>query len=114
VLVVVTHPDEALLDELYDAMTDVLLAHGRLVSLTIVEASEFARRQAAQAALVTEGQRADTHRGVAVLFGLLLVKTGKVDRRWGKLLAKLKDDREAGDYDPLSYVDEATRAARGQ
>ena len=34
--------------------------------------------------------------------------TGKLDRRWGKFLANLKDDREAGDYDPLSYVDEET------
>ena len=65
---------------------------------------------AAQAALLTEGQRADPHRGVVVLFGLLLVKTGKLDRRWGKFLANLKDDREAGGYDPLSYVDEETAA----
>lgn len=35
-------------------------------------------------------------------------KPGKLDRRWGKFLANLKDDRETGDYDPLSYIDEAT------
>jgi hypothetical protein len=69
---------------------------------------------AAQATLLSEGQRADTHRGVVVLFGLLLVKTGKFDRRWGKFLANLKDDREASDYDPVSYLDQATsqRAVR--
>ncbi len=42
------------------------------------------------------------------LFGLWLVKTGKLDKKWGKLLSNLKDDREAGDYDALSYLDEAT------
>lgn len=63
---------------------------------------------AAQAALLIEGQRAETHKGLITLFGLLLVKTGKVDRKWGKLLANLKDDREASDYAPLSWIDEPT------
>ncbi|MCP9469328.1 MAG: HEPN domain-containing protein [Nitrospira sp.] len=74
----------------------------------------YAAYHAAQAALLTEGQRADTHKGVVTLFGLLLVKTGKLDKRWGKLLSNLKDDREAGDYDALSYLDEETarRAVR--
>ncbi|MCP9450956.1 MAG: HEPN domain-containing protein [Nitrospira sp.] len=74
----------------------------------------YAAYHAAQAALLTEGQRADTHKGVVTLFGLLLVKTGKLDKRWGKLLSNLKDDREASDYDALSYLDEETarRAVR--
>ncbi|MCP9463073.1 MAG: HEPN domain-containing protein [Nitrospira sp.] len=74
----------------------------------------YAAYHAAQAALLTEGQRADIHKGVVTLFGLLLVKTGKLDKRWGKLLSNLKDDREAGDYDALSYLDEETarRAVR--
>jgi uncharacterized protein (UPF0332 family) len=73
-----------------------------------VSRAYYAAFHAAQAALLTEGQRADTHRGLVTLFGLLLVRSGKLDRRWGKFLANLKDDREAGDYDPVSYVDEAT------
>ncbi|MBI2525370.1 MAG: HEPN domain-containing protein [Candidatus Rokubacteria bacterium] len=73
-----------------------------------VSRAYYAAYHAAQAALLTEGQRGETHRGVVLLFGLLLVKTGKLDRRWGKLLANLKDDREASDYDALSFVDEAT------
>lgn len=73
-----------------------------------VSRAYYAALHAAQAALLTEGQRADTHRGVVVLFGLLLVKPGKLDRRWGKFLANLKDDRETSDYDPVSYIDEAT------
>ncbi|MCP9451778.1 MAG: HEPN domain-containing protein [Nitrospira sp.] len=68
----------------------------------------YAAYHAAQAALLTEGQCADPHKGVVTLFGLLLVKTGKLDKRWGKLLSNLKDDRETGDYDALSYLDEET------
>lgn len=68
----------------------------------------YAAYHAAQAALLTEGQRGDTHKGVVMLFGLLLVKTGKLDKKWGKFLSNLKDDREAGDYDALSYLDEDT------
>lgn len=74
----------------------------------------YAAYHAAQAALLTEGQRGDTHKGVVMLFGLMLVKTGKLEKKWGKFLANLKDDREAGDYDALSYLDEDTarRAVR--
>ena len=30
------------------------------------------------------------------------------EKKWGKFLANLKDDREAGDYEALSYLDEQT------
>lgn len=73
-----------------------------------VSRAYYAAFHAAQAALLTEGQRGETHKGVITLFGLLLVKTGKFDRKWGKLLANLKDDREASDYEALSWTDEAT------
>jgi len=61
-----------------------------------------------QAALLVEGQQAESHKGVVMLFGLLLVKTGKIDRRFGKILANLKDDRESGDYEAISFIDEET------
>lgn len=73
-----------------------------------VSRAYYAAFHAAQAALLTEGQRGETHKGLVTLFGLLLVKTGKFEKKWGKFLANLKDDREAGDYDALSYIDEAT------
>lgn len=73
-----------------------------------VSRAYYAAYHAAQASLLTEGQRGDTHKGVVILFGLLLVKTDKFDKKWGKFLANLKDDREAGDYDALSYIDEET------
>lgn len=77
-----------------------------------VSRAYYAAFHAAQAALLAEGQRAHTHRGVVTLFGLLFVHTGKLDRKWGKFLANLKDDREAGDYEVLSWLDEeASRRA---
>ena len=63
---------------------------------------------AAQAALLAEGHRAETHRGLLTLFSLVLVQTGKFEKKWGKFLANLKDDRETGDYEALSYLDEQT------
>jgi hypothetical protein len=71
-----------------------------------VSRAYYAAFHAAQAALLTEGQRGETHQGVLTLFGLLLVKTGKLDRKWGRALANLKDDRETGDYEAMSWLDE--------
>ena len=78
----------------------------------VISRAYYAAFHAAQAVLLAEGHRAETHRGLQTLFGLVLVKTGKFEKKWGKFLANLKDDREAGDYEALSYLDEqtATRA----
>ena len=42
-LVVVARKEPALLDALYDGVMDVLLAHGRLVSLKVFGEAEFKR-----------------------------------------------------------------------
>lgn len=63
---------------------------------------------AAQAVLLTEGLTASTHQGLVNLFGLHLVKTGKFDKKFGKYLANLKDDRENGDYELYSAIDKET------
>lgn len=60
---------------------------------------------AAQAILLTEGLSADTHQGVVNLFGLHFVKTGRFGKRFGRILANLKDDRENGDYEVYSAID---------
>lgn len=62
----------------------------------------------AQALLLTEGQHADTHRGVITLFGFLFVKTGRFPKHLGKYLTNLKDDRETADYEAYTYIDEET------
>jgi hypothetical protein len=75
-----------------------------------VSRAYYAAFHAAQAVLLTEGQRGETHRGLITLFGLLLVKTGKFEKKWGKFLANLKDDRETSDYEALSWMDKETAA----
>lgn len=73
-----------------------------------VSRAYYAVFHAAQALLLTEGERAETHKGVVTLFGLLFVKTGKFKKDLGKYLADLKDKRESGDYEAFSYIDRET------
>ncbi len=73
-----------------------------------VSRAYYAVFHAAQALLLTEGERAETHKGVVTLFGLLFVKTGKFKKDLGKYLANLKDERESGDYEIFSYVERET------
>ena len=70
-----------------------------------VSRAYYAVYHAAQALLLTEGEKAETHKGVVTLFGLLFVKTGKFNKNIGRYIANLKDDRESGDYEIFCYVD---------
>ncbi|MBI4972449.1 MAG: HEPN domain-containing protein [Candidatus Omnitrophica bacterium] len=71
-----------------------------------VSRAYYAVFHAAQALLLSEGEKAESHKGVVTLFGLLFVKTEKFSRDMGKYLANIKDDRESGDYEVFSYIDE--------
>ncbi|MHB8482283.1 MAG: HEPN domain-containing protein [Nitrospiria bacterium] len=73
-----------------------------------VSRAYYAVFHASQALLLTEGEKAETHKGVVTLFGLLFVKTEKFSRNMGKFLANLKDDRESSDYEVFSYMDKET------
>lgn len=73
-----------------------------------VSRAYYAVFHAAQALLLTEGQKAESHKGVVTLFGLLFVKSGKISKELGKYLTNLKDDRESGDYEIFSFIDEET------
>lgn len=70
-----------------------------------VSRAYYAVYHATQALLLTEGEKAETHKGVVTLFGLLFVKTGKFDKKMGRYLTNLKDDRETGDYEIFSFLD---------
>ena len=52
-LVVVGQRDPLVVDALYEAVMDILLAHGRLVSLKILDRRELTRLQALRAPFVT-------------------------------------------------------------
>lgn len=73
-----------------------------------VSRAYYSAFHAAQAALLTEGLTATTHQGLVNLFGLHLVKTGKLPKQLGKFLANLKDDRESSDYEIYSGIDQET------
>jgi uncharacterized protein (UPF0332 family) len=71
-----------------------------------VSRAYYAAFHAASAVLLTEGLSVDTHRGLINMFGLHFIKTGKFDKKFGRFLSNLKDDREAGDYEAFSTIDE--------
>ncbi len=73
-----------------------------------VSRAYYSAFHAAQAALLTEGLTAGTHQGLVNLFGLHLVKMGKLPKHLGKFLAHLKDDRESSDYEVYSGIDQET------
>ena len=73
-----------------------------------VSRAYYSAFHAAQAVLLTEGLTADTHQGLVNLFGLHLVKTGKLEKKFGKCLANLKDECENGDDEIYSAIDQET------
>ncbi len=64
-----------------------------------VSRAYYAAFYAARAALADRGSEPSTHRGVAVEFNRLLVRTGDVDVTTGRALRRLADARMEADYD---------------
>ena len=60
------------------------------------------------ALLIKHNIDTSTHDGVRTQFGLNFVKTGKIDKKYGKLFSKLFDYRQKGDYGDLYDYDEIT------
>ena len=60
------------------------------------------------ALLLSHGIRTQTHDGARLQFGLHFVKTGLIDKRFGKLYSKLFDYRQKGDYGDLYDFDAET------
>ena len=74
----------------------------------------YAAFHAAQAALIALGHEARSHEGVVMLFGLHLIETGKIERRLGRGLHRLRGDRESGDYATTTFfaAEDAAEAIR--
>lgn len=53
---------------------------------------------AAKAALAIEGIEPQSHHAVRRMFGLYLVKTGKIEKDFARILTAEQEDREIGDY----------------
>lgn len=71
-----------------------------------VSRAYYSAFHAASAVLLSEGLVADTHSGLVNLFGLHFIKSGKFDKKLGKYLSNLKEDRESGDYEIFSAIDQ--------
>jgi uncharacterized protein (UPF0332 family) len=56
--------------------------------------------------------RVKTHVGVKRMFGLHLVKAGRIEPEYAKILAREQDEREVGDYEVVVEVEAATADAR--
>ena len=65
----------------------------------------YAAFYAAQALLLSEGLTSKSHGGLITLFGLHFVKTGKVDKKYGRFLSNLMEDRQQSDYSLFSGFD---------
>lgn len=56
-----------------------------------------------KALLYKQGLESKSHEGLEHLFGLHWIRTGKVDVRYAKLLARLQTYRERSDYGLVTY-----------
>ncbi|MBA7703309.1 hypothetical protein ES703_112091 [subsurface metagenome] len=76
-----------------------------------VSRSYYAVLHAAKAALATVGVEPESHHAVRRMFGFHLVKTGKVEKDFARILTAEQEDREIGDYD-IDIEIEQDRAAK--
>ncbi len=77
-----------------------------------VSRSYYAVLHAAKAALATVGVEPESHHAVRRMFGLHLVKTGKLEKDFAKILTAQQEDREIGDYDIYIEIEKDTAAKR--
>jgi len=76
-----------------------------------VSRAYYAVLHAAKAALTTVNIEPQSHYAVRRLFGLHLVKNGKIEKDFAKILTAEQEDREIGDYD-IHIEIERDRAAK--
>ncbi len=77
-----------------------------------VSRAYYAVLHAAKAALVTTGVEPESHSAVRRLFSLHLVKTGKIEKDFAKILTAEQEDREIGDYDIHIEIEQDTAQKR--
>lgn len=61
---------------------------------------------AVNALLVSHGMTTNSHSGLKSQFSLHFIKTGKIDKKFGQLLAKLYDWCQKGDYENINEFEE--------
>ncbi len=68
----------------------------------------YAAFYAVNALLVHSGINSSSHSGLRSQFSLHFIKTGKLEKKFGRLLSELYDWRQKGDYDNIFDYDEET------
>ena len=77
-----------------------------------VSRSYYAVLHAAKAALAAEGIETESHTAVRRMFGLHLVKAGKIETDFARILTAQQEDREIGDYDIHIEIEQETAGKR--
>ena len=77
-----------------------------------VSRAYYAVLHAAKAALAMEGVEPQAHRAARRMFGLHLVKTGKIEKDFARILTAEQEDREIGDYDIHIEIEQDTALKR--
>jgi len=77
-----------------------------------VSRAYYAVLHAAKAALAIEGVEPQSHHAVRRMFGLHLVKTGKIEKEFARILTAEQEDREIGDYDIHIEIEQDTALKR--
>jgi len=93
------------IDRAYEALEDAKLLAENERWNTAVNRLYYASFYAVIALLIKNGIETQTHDGVRTQFGLQFVKTGIIDKKFGKLFSKLFDYRLKGDYGDLFDFD---------
>lgn len=65
----------------------------------VISRAYYAVFHAASAVLLSENITVESHSALKAMFGLHFVTQGKIDKKYGRYLNELKDERENGDYD---------------
>lgn len=77
-----------------------------------VSRAYYAVLHAAKAALVVEGIEPQSHHAVRRMFGLHLVKTGKIEKDFARILTAEQEDRAIGDYNIHIEIEQDTAEKR--
>ena len=66
----------------------------------------YAAFYAAQALLISDGLESRSHHALVALIGLHFVKTGRLDKKFGRYLSNLMEDRQQSDYNVFSGLEQ--------
>ena len=77
-----------------------------------VSRAYYAVLHATKAALAIEGVEPQSHHAARRMFGLHLVKTGKIEKEFARILTAEQEDREIGDYDIHIEIEQDTALKR--